>query len=157
MTSTSTEVEPAPVFVDQTGQRGRRLRGFGWLVGIVCTGCVVAMISGLIGTQSQAPALKVPGTANTTPPGQYLDAPLPAAPGAAGPAEPAEGATATATGSGDTASGTTSDTASGDTSGTTSTTDDTTASDTTASGATSGTATTTDGTAAANSATVTAQ
>ncbi|MFD7876489.1 hypothetical protein ACFV5G_20660 [Streptomyces sp. NPDC059766] len=162
MTSTSTEVEPAPVFVDRTGQRGRRLRGFGWLVGIVCTGCVVAMISGLIGTQSQAPALKVPGTANTTPPGQYLDAPLPAAPGAAGLAEPAEGATATATGSGDTASGTTSDTASGGTSGTTSTTDGTaasgtTASDATASGATSGTATTTDGTAAANSTTVTAQ
>ncbi|WP_148098577.1 hypothetical protein [Streptomyces sp. Ag109_O5-1] len=85
MTSTSTEVEPAPVFVDQTGLRGRRLRGLGWLLGIICTGCVVAMISGLVGTQSQAPALTVPGTADTTPPSQYLNAPLPAAPGAAGP------------------------------------------------------------------------
>ncbi|MGX1547387.1 hypothetical protein [Streptomyces adustus] len=138
MTSTSTEVEPAPVFVDQTGQRGRRLRGFGWLVGILCTGCVVAMISGLVGTQSRAPAMKIPGTANTTPPGQYLDAPLPAAPGAAGPGK---GTTATAAGSDDIAS----DPAS--------TADGTAASDATA----SATATTTDGTAAADSATVTAQ
>ncbi|MEU2929854.1 hypothetical protein ABZ636_33110 [Streptomyces sp. NPDC007251] len=83
MTSASTEVEPAPVFVDQTGLRGRRLRGFGWLLGMVCTGFVVAMISGLVGTQSQAPALTVPGTADTTPPSQYLNAPLPAAPGSA--------------------------------------------------------------------------
>ena len=81
MTSTSTEAEPAPVFVDETGLRGRRLRGFGWLVGVICTGCVGAMVSGLVGTQSQAPALTVPGTANTTPPSQYLNAPLPAAPG----------------------------------------------------------------------------
>ncbi|WP_086727694.1 hypothetical protein [Streptomyces carpinensis] len=83
MTSASAEVEPAPVFVDQTGLRGRRLRGFGWLLGIVCTGFVLAMTSGLLGTQSQAPALTVPGTADTTPPSQYLNAPLPAAPGVA--------------------------------------------------------------------------
>ncbi|MFF6997651.1 hypothetical protein ACFY93_22200 [Streptomyces sp. NPDC008313] len=93
MTSTPTAAEPAPVFVDRTGQRGRRLRGLGWLVGIVCAGCVVAMISGLVGTQSQAPALTVPRTADTKPPHQYLNAPLPAAPGAA---EPSGSATATA-------------------------------------------------------------
>ncbi|WP_405916518.1 hypothetical protein [Streptomyces sp. NBC_00728] len=85
MTSASTEVETAPVFVDQSGQRGRRLRGLGWLLGIICTGFVVAMVSGLVGTQSQAPGLTVPGTANTTPPSQYLNAPLPAAPGVAEP------------------------------------------------------------------------
>lgn len=83
MTSSSTELEPSPVFVDQTGLRGRRLRGLGWLVGIVCTGFVVAMIFGLVGTQSQAPGLTVPHTADTTPPSQYLNAPLPAAPGVA--------------------------------------------------------------------------
>lgn len=94
MTSTSTEVEPAPVFVDQTGLRGRRLRGLGWLVGAICAGCVVAMISGLVGTQSQAPALTVPGTADTTPPSQYLNAPPPAAPGAP---ESGKSTTATAT------------------------------------------------------------
>ncbi|MFB7242269.1 hypothetical protein ACFCYX_07320 [Streptomyces populi] len=96
MTSTSTEVEPAPVFVDETGLRGRRLRGFGWLVGVICTGCVVAMVSGLVGTQSQAPALTVPGSANTTPPSQYLNAPLPAAPGKSATAT--SGATAPVTG-----------------------------------------------------------
>lgn len=89
MTRTSTAVEPAPVFVDQTGQRGRRMRGFGWLVGILCAGCVVAMVSGLVGTQSQAPALTVPGTADTKPPNQYLNAPLPAAPGIAKPGKDA--------------------------------------------------------------------
>lgn len=94
MTSTSAEVEPAPVFVDQTGLRGRRLRGLGWLVGIICTGSVVAMISGLVGAQSQAPPLAVPGTADTTPPSQYLNAPLPAAPGAG---QPGKSATDTAT------------------------------------------------------------
>ncbi|MEV7983206.1 hypothetical protein [Streptomyces sp. NPDC086519] len=102
MTSSSTEVEPAPVFVDQTGQRGRRLRGLGWLVGVICTGFVVAMISGLVGTQSRAPALRVPGTADTTPPSQYLNAPVPAAPGVAGSAgsTTATAATPDATGSG---------------------------------------------------------
>jgi hypothetical protein len=94
MTSASTEVETAPVFVDQSGQRGRRLRGLGWLLGIICTGFVVAMVSGLVGTQSQAPGLTVPGTANTTPPSQYLNAPLPAAPGVA---EPGSTTTAPAT------------------------------------------------------------
>ncbi|MGW5279359.1 hypothetical protein ACWERI_07855 [Streptomyces collinus] len=84
MTSSSTEVEASPVFVDQTGLRGRRLRGLGWLVGIVCTGFVVAMFFGLVGTQSQAPGLTVPHTADTTPPSQYLNAPLPAAPGIPG-------------------------------------------------------------------------
>ncbi|MER6466804.1 hypothetical protein ABT278_40910 [Streptomyces sp. NPDC001228] len=83
MTSASTEVDSAPVFVDGTGLRGRRLRGLGWVLGLVCTGFVVAMVSGLAGTQSQAPALTVPGTADTTPPGRYLNAPLPAAPGTA--------------------------------------------------------------------------
>ncbi|MER7682188.1 MULTISPECIES: hypothetical protein [unclassified Streptomyces] len=103
MTSASTEVESAPVFVDQTGLRGRRLRGFGWLLGLVCTGFVVAMVSGLAGTQSQAPALTVPGTANTTPPGQYLNAPLPAAPGVP---KPRPSTTAPATTSDATAPGT---------------------------------------------------
>jgi len=98
MTSAPTAAEPAPVFVDQTGQRGRRLRGLGWLVGVVCAGCVVAMVSGLVGTQSQAPALTVPRTADTKPPNQYLNAPPPAAPGtAATPAVPTASGSVTAT------------------------------------------------------------
>jgi hypothetical protein len=74
------EVEPSPVFVDQTGRRGRRLRGLGWVFGVACVGFAVAMISGLLGIQSQAPAFAVPDTADTTPPSQYVNAAPPSPP-----------------------------------------------------------------------------
>lgn len=80
MTSTLTKAETSPVFVDRTGRRGRRLRGLGWLLGVVLVGFVLAMISGLVGTQSHAPAFSIPSTADTAEPGQYVNAPLPAAP-----------------------------------------------------------------------------
>jgi hypothetical protein len=83
VTSTLTEVETSPVFVDQTGRRGRRLRGLGWVFGAAFVGMTLAMVSGLLGTQSDAPSFAVPGTANTLPPGQYVNAPLPAPPGKA--------------------------------------------------------------------------
>ncbi|WP_406432868.1 hypothetical protein [Streptomyces sp. NBC_01589] len=83
MTSTLTEVEASPVFVDRTGRRGRRLRGLGWVFGVAFVGAAVAMISGLLGTQSQAPAFEVPDTADTAPPGRYVNAPLPSPPGRA--------------------------------------------------------------------------
>lgn len=83
MNSTLTEAEPSPVFVDTTGRRGRRLRGLGWVAGVVCVGFAAAMISGLLGAQSRAPAYKVPDSAPTAPPGQYVDAPLPSPPGKA--------------------------------------------------------------------------
>nr|WSX76791.1 hypothetical protein OH826_24930 [Streptomyces sp. NBC_00899] len=78
-----TEVETSPVFVDQTGRRGRRLRGLGWVFGAAFVGMTLAMVSGLLGTQSDAPTFAVPGTADTLPPGQYVNAPLPAPPGKA--------------------------------------------------------------------------
>lgn len=83
MTSTMTEVEASPVFVDQTGRRGRRLRGFGWVFGAAFVGLALAMISGLLGTQSEAPGFAVPDTADTEPPGQYVNAPQPSPPGKA--------------------------------------------------------------------------
>ncbi|WUH90976.1 hypothetical protein OG900_13295 [Streptomyces sp. NBC_00433] len=83
MSSTLTEVETSPVFVDETGRRGRRMRGAGWVVGVGFVGVTLAMISGLLGTQSDAPSFDVPGTANTLPPGQYVNAPLPSPPGKA--------------------------------------------------------------------------
>lgn len=83
MTSTLTEVETSPVFVDQTGKRGRRLRGLGWVFGAAFVGMTLAMVSGLLGTQSDAPSFTVPGTADTLPPGQYVNAPLPSPPGKA--------------------------------------------------------------------------
>lgn len=83
MSSTLTEVETSPVFVDHTGRRGRRLRGLGWVFGAAFVGVTLAMVSGLLGTQSDAPTFAVPGTADTLPPGQYVNAPLPAPPGKA--------------------------------------------------------------------------
>lgn len=81
MTDTTTVADEAsPVFVDHTGRRGRRLRGLGWVAGFLSVGCIVAMTSGLVGTQSQAPAVTVPGTADTTPPSQFVNAPPPTAP-----------------------------------------------------------------------------
>jgi hypothetical protein len=84
VTSTTSEVvEPAPVFVDESGRRGRRLRWVGWFFGIAFVGVTLAMISGLLGTQSDAPPFDVPNSADTLPPGQYVDAPQPAPPGKA--------------------------------------------------------------------------
>ncbi|NUS13626.1 MAG: hypothetical protein HOY69_19855 [Streptomyces sp.] len=84
MTSTLPEVvEPSPVFVDESGRRGRRLRGLGWAFGVAFVGATLAMVSGLLGTQSDAPSFPVPKSADTLPPGQYVDAPQPAPPGKA--------------------------------------------------------------------------
>ncbi|MFJ2825603.1 hypothetical protein ACIO7M_31475 [Streptomyces toxytricini] len=58
--SASEEPAPAPVFVDQSGLRGRMLRGFGWPVSIVGAVLAVAMGSSLIGVQADAPAMVVP-------------------------------------------------------------------------------------------------
>ncbi|WP_284581602.1 hypothetical protein [Streptomyces sp. 2P-4] len=58
--SASGEPVPAPVFVDQSGLRGRVLRGFGWPVSIVGAVLAVAMGSSLIGVQADAPAMVVP-------------------------------------------------------------------------------------------------
>ncbi|MFI8287561.1 hypothetical protein EAO71_02520 [Streptomyces sp. ms191] len=54
--------EPAlpPVFVDQSGLRGRLLRGFGWPVSVVGAILAVAMGSSLIGVQADAPAMGIP-------------------------------------------------------------------------------------------------
>lgn len=103
MTSSLSEAEPSPVFVDQSGRRGRRLRGAGWAFGVAFVGVTLAMVSGLLGTQSDAPSFAVPDTADTLPPGQYVNAPLPAPPGKAdhGKGAPHTGAptgTPTATG-----------------------------------------------------------
>ncbi|MGW7453963.1 hypothetical protein [Streptomyces sp. NPDC054787] len=51
---------PAPVFVDQSGLRGRLLRGLGWPVSVVGAILAVAMGSSLIGVQADAPAMGVP-------------------------------------------------------------------------------------------------
>ncbi|MFC6600144.1 hypothetical protein [Kitasatospora paranensis] len=54
------EPAPAPVFVDQSGARGRLLRGFGWPVSVVGAVLAAAMGSSLIGVQAAAPAMGIP-------------------------------------------------------------------------------------------------
>lgn len=54
------EPAPAPVFVDQSGLRGRLLRGFGWPVSVFGAILAVAMGSSLIGVQADAPAMGIP-------------------------------------------------------------------------------------------------
>ncbi|MEV7215240.1 hypothetical protein AB0O31_19355 [Kitasatospora cineracea] len=54
------EPPPEPVFVDQSGLRGRLLRGLGWPVSLVGAVLAVAMGGSLIGMQADAPPLVVP-------------------------------------------------------------------------------------------------
>ncbi|MER6448666.1 hypothetical protein [Streptomyces venezuelae] len=61
------EPAPAPVFVDQSGLRGRLLRGFGWPVSVLGTILAVAMGSSLIGVQADAPAMGVPAQPSRSP------------------------------------------------------------------------------------------
>lgn len=61
------EFAPAPVFVDQSGVRGRLLRGFGWPVSVVGAILAVAMGSSLIGVQADAPAMGIPAQPSRSP------------------------------------------------------------------------------------------
>ncbi|MFF8261487.1 hypothetical protein [Streptomyces virginiae] len=61
------EPTPAPVFVDQSGLRGRLLRGFGWPVSVVGAILAVAMGSSLIGVQADAPAMGIPAQPSRSP------------------------------------------------------------------------------------------
>ncbi|MFB6559428.1 MULTISPECIES: hypothetical protein [unclassified Streptomyces] len=61
------EPAPAPVFVDQSGLRGRLLRGVGWPVSVVGAILAVAMGSSLIGVQADAPAMGIPAQPSRPP------------------------------------------------------------------------------------------
>ncbi|WP_441249064.1 hypothetical protein [Kitasatospora sp. McL0602] len=65
--SNSEEPAPAPVFVDQTGLRGRLLRGLGWPVSVVGAVLAAAMAGSLIGVQSDAPAMGIPAQPSLSP------------------------------------------------------------------------------------------
>ncbi|MEV7617340.1 hypothetical protein [Streptomyces sp. NPDC089799] len=61
------EPAPAPVFVDQSGLRGRLLRGFAWPVSVVGAILAIAMGSSLIGVQADAPVMGVPAQPSWSP------------------------------------------------------------------------------------------
>jgi hypothetical protein len=53
-----------PVFVDASGRRGRKIRRLGWLAGIVCACYAVMLIVTVLGGNSSAPWLLIPGPAD---------------------------------------------------------------------------------------------
>nr|WSX48456.1 hypothetical protein OG409_05545 [Streptomyces sp. NBC_00974] len=71
------EPAPAPVFVDQSGLRGRLLRGFGWPVSVVGAILAVAMGSSLIGVQADAPAMGIPAQPSWPPAPSPTSSPTP--------------------------------------------------------------------------------
>ncbi|MGW4814051.1 hypothetical protein ACWEPB_20740 [Kitasatospora cineracea] len=73
------ELAPEPVFVDQSGLRGRLLRGLGWPVSLVGAVLAVAMGGSLIGMQADAPPLVVPPQPAQSPAAQAPGSPSPAA------------------------------------------------------------------------------
>ncbi|MBB4946003.1 cytoskeletal protein RodZ [Kitasatospora gansuensis] len=62
------EAAPAPVFVSESGRRGRLLRGFGWPVSVVGALLAVVMASSLVGMQADAPAMGIPVQPSAQPP-----------------------------------------------------------------------------------------
>ncbi|WP_172384454.1 hypothetical protein [Streptomyces sp. MNP-20] len=56
-----------PVFVDETGRRGRRYRRIGTFVGLACAGYAVVIVATLASGNSSAPWLPVPDPADEQP------------------------------------------------------------------------------------------
>lgn len=52
-----------PVFVDESGRRGKNLRRLGWVFGLACTCYAVMLVGSLVGGSSRAPGLGIPGPA----------------------------------------------------------------------------------------------
>ncbi|MEV6550661.1 hypothetical protein AB0M57_18400 [Streptomyces sp. NPDC051597] len=52
-----------PVFVDESGRRGKNLRRLGWVFGLACTCYAVMLVGSLLGGSSRAPWLGIPGPA----------------------------------------------------------------------------------------------
>ncbi|MGW4380241.1 hypothetical protein [Kitasatospora sp. NPDC004531] len=79
---------PEPVFVDESGLRGRLLRGLGWPVSVVGAVLAVAMGGSLIGVQADAPAMEIPP--QSAQPERPAPSPSPS-PSASGSASPSVG------------------------------------------------------------------
>ncbi|MFF7711072.1 hypothetical protein [Streptomyces sp. NPDC007988] len=80
------ESADGPVFVDESGRRSKKFRRIGWVLALVCAGYAVTLVVALIGGNSNAPSLLIPGpaddkadTAEETPgPSDAPSAPAPA-------------------------------------------------------------------------------
>ncbi|QKW22792.1 hypothetical protein HUT16_30185 [Kitasatospora sp. NA04385] len=91
------EPAPEPVFVDQSGLRGRLLRGLGWPISLVGAVLAVAMGGSLIGVQADAPPLVIPPQPTQAPAAAPAASPAPSAsPSASASASSSPSATGTA-------------------------------------------------------------
>ncbi|MEV0962073.1 hypothetical protein AB0J25_05560 [Streptomyces sp. NPDC049910] len=50
-----------PVFVDESGRRSKKFRRIGWVLALACAGYAVTLVIALIGGNSNAPSLLIPG------------------------------------------------------------------------------------------------
>ncbi|MGR6970724.1 hypothetical protein ACU639_14170 [Streptomyces cynarae] len=86
-----------PVFVDESGRRGRRLRRIGIAIGVACAAYAAVIVATLLSGNSAAPWLPVPGEQEDVPASEVDSSPLPsrsAQPSVSG--SPAPGVTASA-------------------------------------------------------------
>ncbi|MFB7334791.1 hypothetical protein ACFC00_24545 [Streptomyces adustus] len=101
------ERDGSPVFVDESGRRGRWLRRLGMAIGVACAVYSVVIVATLLSGSSSAPWLPVPAQDDDAPVSQVDPSSVPSQP--AQPADPAD-ATPTAEASQGTASETSSGT-----------------------------------------------
>ncbi|MEV7088755.1 hypothetical protein AB0O07_23195 [Streptomyces sp. NPDC093085] len=84
------ELEPeapeGPVFVDESGRRSKKLRRAGWVVAAACACYAVTVVAALVGGDSSAPWLPIPGLADKKNPDTVQIQPAPSeSPSAGGP------------------------------------------------------------------------
>ncbi|MGY0067657.1 hypothetical protein ACWZEH_12690 [Streptomyces sp. QTS137] len=85
-----------PVFVDESGRRGRLYRRIGLAVGLACAGYAVVIVATLMSGNSTAPWMPVPGQEQEQPAGKVETSPRPAEPDASPSVEPTPGTEPTA-------------------------------------------------------------
>lgn len=88
-----------PVFVDESGRRGKTFRRLGWVLASVCVAYAVTLVLAVLGGNSSAPLLPLSGTEEKAKAEQAEEAPAPdgTVGGLSGDApEPGPGATGTA-------------------------------------------------------------
>ncbi|MGW0282359.1 hypothetical protein ACWDXT_04530 [Streptomyces sp. NPDC003236] len=74
---TGRESADGPVFVDESGRRGRTFRRLGMIVGLACAGYAVIIVATLFSGTSDAPWVPVPGQDEDAPASQVNTPPLP--------------------------------------------------------------------------------
>ncbi|MFC9425281.1 hypothetical protein [Streptomyces sp. NPDC056987] len=75
--SDGAEAPEGPVFVDESGRRSKKLRRAGWVVAIACACYAVTVVAALVGGDSSAPWLQIPGLADKKKPDTVQIQPAP--------------------------------------------------------------------------------